>query len=295
MAAGTQEALKESPFKFHKFLGTVDAFIIGLGSSVLQNFSFTHRIFKMTYLAFRSLATERAQSFQTILSVVLMQIYFTGWQAIPLITILSLATGTMIILQSLSELNLLGGTQMMGGLLIAIVVREVAPLLTALLVVARSGTAVASELGNMRANREIEALESMGINPISFIVLPRLMGGVISVVSLSIYFVLIALMGGFALVKFFQPISFHFYMESLTRAVAREDVGLFLLKNTFSGIIIFAVSCERGLSVQRSPTEVPVVTTQAVVKSIIYVIVFNLSVSILFYLRHLVRAGLINL
>ena len=84
MAAGTQEALKESPFKFNKFLGTVDAFIIGLGSSVLQNFSFTHRIFKMTYLAFRSLATERAQSFQTILSVVLMQIYFTGWPYLSL-------------------------------------------------------------------------------------------------------------------------------------------------------------------------------------------------------------------
>ena len=272
-----------------------DQWILGLGRIFTTNFGYTLRVLLMCYLAFRSLVQDKSQSSRTILSVVLMQIYFTGWQAMPLITILSLASGTMIIFQSLANLNLLGGSQMMGGLLIAIIVREVAPLMTALLVVARSGTAVASEIGNMRANREIHALESMGINPISFIVLPRLLGGVISVVSLAIYFVLISLLGGFAIVKLLQNISFQFYIESISGAVASEDVGLFLLKNSFSGIIIFAIACDQGLSVQQSPTEVPVVTTRAVVKSIIYVIVFNLSVSVLFYLKQLMKLGVIQL
>ena len=272
-----------------------DQWIMGLGRIFTTNIGYTLRVLLMCYLAFRSLIKDKSQSSRTILSVVLMQIYFTGWQAMPLITILSLASGTMIIFQSLANLNLLGGSQMMGGLLIAIIVREVAPLMTALLVVARSGTAVASEIGNMRANREIDALESMGINPISFIVLPRLLGGVISVVSLAIYFVLISLLGGFTIVKLLQNISFQFYIESISRAVASEDVGLFLLKNSFSGIIIFAIACDQGLSVQQSPTEVPVVTTRAVVKSIIYVILFNLSVSVLFYLKQLMKLGVIQL
>jgi phospholipid/cholesterol/gamma-HCH transport system permease protein len=272
-----------------------DQWIMGLGRIFTTNIGYTLRVLLMCYLAFRSLIKDKSQSSRTILSVVLMQIYFTGWQAMPLITILSLASGTMIIFQSLANLNLLGGSQMMGGLLIAIIVREVAPLMTALLVVARSGTAVASEIGNMRANREIDALESMGINPISFIVLPRLLGGVISVVSLAIYFVLISLLGGFTIVKLLQNISFQFYIESISRAVASEDVGLFLLKNCFSGIIIFAIACDQGLSVQQSPTEVPVVTTRAVVKSIIYVILFNLSVSVLFYLKQLMKLGVIQL
>jgi phospholipid/cholesterol/gamma-HCH transport system permease protein len=273
----------------------IDGFVLRKGQVVTSNISYTIKVFTMVYLAFRSLLIDRSQSFRTILSVVLSQIYFTGWQAMPLISILALASGTMIILQSLANLNLLGGSEMMGRLLIAIVVREVAPLLTALLVVARSGTAVASEIGNMRANREIDALESMGINPVSFIVLPRLLGGIVSVVSLAVYYVLIALLGGYMAAKLLQNLSFHFYIDSITQAVASEDVGLFLLKNTFSGIIIFAVSCDRGLSVQRSPTEVPVATTQAVVKSVIYVIVFNLSVSILFYLKQLIRLGVVSL
>lgn len=145
----------------------------------------------------------------------------------------------------------------------------------------------------MRANREIEALESLGINPLSFIVFPRIVGGVISVVCLSMYFILIALIGGFVVTKLLQDMPFNFYVDSLTRAVASEDLGLFILKNSFSGMIIFVVSCYQGLSVQRSPTEVPIVTTQAVVKSIIYVIVFNLSVTTLFYLNQLAKLGVI--
>lgn len=264
-----------------------------LGRLLISNALYTLHLFRMVYLAFRATFVHQAQGLRTVFSVVSAQIYFTGWQALPLISILALASGGLVIMQGVSNLNLLGGSQMIGNLLVAFVVRELAPLLTALLVVARSGTAVASEIGNMRANREIEALESMGINPLSFIVLPRLLGGVISVVSLAIYFVMIALLGGFFVTKLLQDLSFSFYVDSLSRAVASEDIFLFLLKNTFSGFIIFVVSCDRGLAVGRSPTEVPVMTTQAVVKSIIYVIVFNLSVTTLFYIHQLTKLGVL--
>jgi phospholipid/cholesterol/gamma-HCH transport system permease protein len=267
--------------------------VVRLGQSVTKNFEYTADIFLMLYLALRAGVRDQAQSFRAIYQVVSAQVYFTGWQALPLISILALASGVMVILQSSSQLNLLGGTGMIGKLLIAIVVREMAPLMTALVVIARSGTAVASEIGNMRANREIEALESLGINPLSYIVFPRLVGGIVSVVCLSIYFVMISVLGGFLLTKLIHGMPFQFYADSLSQAVATEDLGLFLLKNIFSGVIIFSVCCYQGLSVKRSPTEVPVVTTQAVVKSIVYVIVFNLSVSILFYLNQLLMLGVI--
>ena len=182
---------------------------------------------------------------------------------------------------------------MIGNLLIVLVVRELGPLMTALVVIARSGTAVASEVGNMRANREIEALESMGINPLSYIVFPRIVGGVVSVLCLSFFFNIVALLGGFLLSKTIQDMSWSFYSDSLVRAIAKEDVFLFLIKNTFSGMIIFVVSCYQGLSVQRSSHEVPIATTGAVMKSIIYVTVFNLAVSALFYLNQLMKLGVI--
>lgn len=269
------------------------SFIDGLGTTLVRNLVYTYRVFMLVYLSLRAGLFDQSQGMRTIFGVVSSQIYFTGFQALPIISVLALSAGSVVILQGSSQLTLLGGTEMLGNLLIVIIVRELGPLITALVVVARSGTAVASELGNMRANREIEALESVGINPLSFIVFPRLVGGVVSVVCLAIYFIFIALIGGFGVTKLIHDISFQFYLDSLARAVAAEDLGLFLLKNTFSGTIIFVNCCYQGLSVRRGPTEVPMVTTQAVVKSIIYVVAFNVSVTALFYLNQLLKLGVL--
>ena len=247
----------------------------------------------MVYLSMRATILDQAQGARTIVSVIAAQVYFTGWQALPLITTLSITTGSILILQGMSNLSLLGGSEMIGNFMIVALTRETAPLLTALVVIARSGTAVASEVGNMRANREIEALESLGINPLSFIVFPRVIGGVISVLALAFYFNLIALMGGFFLTKAVHHMPIGFYMDSLLKAFAKEDLFIFLAKNSFSGMIIFVVSSYQGLSVRNSPHEVPQVTTQAVVKSIIYVTVFNMTVTALVYLSQLRQMGVI--
>ena len=264
-----------------------------LGRYVTRNLEYTTKVLLMVYLSMRATMADQAQGIRTIFSVISAQIYFTGWQALPIISVLALASGAVVILQSFSNLSMLGGTEMIGNLLIVLVVRELGPLMTALVVIARSGTAVASEVGNMRANREIEALESMGINPLSYIVFPRIVGGVVSVLCLAFFFNIVALLGGFLLSKTIQDMSWSFYSDSLVRAIAKEDVFLFLIKNTFSGMIIFVISCYQGLSVQRSSHEVPIVTTGAVMKSIIYVTVFNLAVSALFYLNQLMKLGVI--
>ncbi len=264
-----------------------------LGRNITDNLEYTFKIFLMIYLSIRAAFLDRTQGFRQTVSVLSTQIYFTGWQAMPLISILALGTGGILVIQGMSNLTLLGGTEMIGNLIVVVLVREVGPLLTALVVIARSGTAVATEVGNMRANREIEALESMGINPLSFIVFPRILGGIVSVLCLAFYFLVIAIFGGYLITQFFNDIPFSFYSESVLRAFGKEDVAIFLLKNGFSGVIIFVVSCFQGLSVQKSPHEVPQVTTQAVVKSIIYVTVFNLSVTAVVYLNQLKQLGVI--
>src|SRR4051812_22237458 len=200
----------------------------------------------MIYLSFRAAFFDQAQGLRTVFSVVSAQIYFTGYQALPLISVLAIASGSIVILQTSSNLSLLGGGAMLGDLMVGIIVRELAPLLTALIVIARSGTAVASDLGNMRVNREIEALEAMGIHPLSYVVFPRLAGGIISVVCLAVYFVLVACFGGFLVNMVLRDMQFEFFADSLARAFTSADVGLFFLKNTFSGAIIFMISCYQG-------------------------------------------------
>ena len=265
--------------------------IDSLGRFVTQNAEYTLRVLMMVYLSLRATVLDKTQGLRQIFGVVSTQIYFTGWQALPIISVLALGVGGLVVLQSLANLSLIGGTQMIGNFLIVVICREAGPLLVALVVIARSGTAVASEVGNMRANREIEALESMGINPLSYIVFPRVIGGVLSVLGLAFYFNLIALMGGFLLTQLFHDLPLTFYSDSLMGALAKEDGLIFFLKNGFSGMIIFVVSCYQGLSVKRSPHEVPQVTTQAVVHSIIFVISFNLIVSALVYLNQLRSLG----
>ncbi|MBO9668424.1 MAG: ABC transporter permease, partial [Bdellovibrio sp.] len=150
--------------------------IDSLGRFVTKNVEYTLRVLLMVYLSLRATILDQAQGLRQIGGVISAQIYFTGWQALPLVSVLALGTGGVLILQALTNLSMFGGTQMIGNFLIVMILREAGPLLVALVVIARSGTAVASELGNMRANREIEALESMGINPLSFIVFPRVLG-----------------------------------------------------------------------------------------------------------------------
>jgi phospholipid/cholesterol/gamma-HCH transport system permease protein len=247
----------------------------------------------MIYLSIRAVVLDQTQGLRTIFGVVSAQIYFTGWQALPLITILAISSGSIVILQSSAQLGLLGGVDMIGKLLVVIIVRELAPLITALVVVARSGTAVASEIGTMKVNREIEALEAMGIHPLSYVVFPRLVGGIISVLALCFYFNITAILGGFFLTRFLNDMSLTFFIDSLAQAMGAEDVFLFLSKNLFSGAIIFIICCYQGLSVKLSPHEVPQATTKAVVHSMIYVMVFNFSVTALFYLQQLMKIGVL--
>lgn len=265
----------------------------GAGRSVIAVARYTVEVFLMTYLSVRAAIFDQAQGLRAVVRVISAQIYFTGWEAMPLVTALALACGGIVVMQASAQLSLLGNADMVGNLMVVIVVREVGPLLTALLVIARSGTAVASELGNMRVNREIEALESLGINPLSYIVFPRLVGGIVSVICLAFYFDAIALFGGFALTRLLHDMPLEFYAASLARAIGPEDAGLFIVKNAFSGAVIFVVACRQGMSVKQSPHEVPQVTTKAVVNSVIYVTTFNLAVTTLFYVNQLMRLGIL--
>jgi phospholipid/cholesterol/gamma-HCH transport system permease protein len=264
-----------------------------MGRAVLGPLEYTAEVFFMIYRSCRAAIVDNQQGFRTVFGVISSQIYFTGWQALPLISVLALASGSVVILQSATQLAFFGGESMVGNLMIMIIFREVAPLLTALIVIARSGTAVASEIGSMRVHREIEALEVMGIDPLSFIVFPRLVGGIISVLCLAFYYVVIAIIGGFFLTRLVNDLPFSFYTDSLAAAFTKEDVFIFVIKNCFSGAIIFTNSCHQGLLVKLSPHEIPQATTRAVVNSVIYVVIFNLLLTALFYIDQLMQMGVI--
>ena len=249
-----------------------------LGRAVLGPIEYAADLAAMTYFALRAAIFDQARGWREITRVVSAQVHFTGVEALPLITILGLAAGGLITAQATTSFGSLAGVTGPGRLLVIIVLRELAPLLTALIVVARSGTAVTSELGNMRVNREIEALEAMGIHPLGYVVFPRLIGGVVSVVCLGIYFAALATFAG-ALISL-RAGSLGYYLDNVAAAVDGTDFVWFLAKTALGGAIIFTTCCHRGMTVARAPHEVPQAATRAVVNSVLAVVFVNAAITL---------------
>ncbi|HET7921512.1 MAG TPA: ABC transporter permease [Gammaproteobacteria bacterium] len=199
------------------------------------------------------------------------QIIFTGVDALPVITLLALAVGFSITSQLLSLAQALGSERDAGGMLIGIIGVELSSLLTAIVLIGRSGSAIAVDTGYMKLNGEVEALELLGINVSEFFVTPRIVGAAVAQMVLAVYFAAIALFGG----VFLNSLVFHLgtthQIMHLAHALQPVQVVVFMLKNLLFGIIIAGTACFHGLRVRHSPTELPQHTQRAIVTSLVLV------------------------
>ncbi len=127
---------------------------------------------------------------------VVQQIYYTGLEALALIVAVGLLLGTLVIVESAAQLERVGGEEVIGSLLVIIIIRELGPLVTAVVVILRSGTAISIELGYMKVLKEIQTLSMQGINPLHLIAIPRLIGMIISLICLFVIFDIVAILGG---------------------------------------------------------------------------------------------------
>ncbi len=213
--------------------------------------------------------------------VTVRQVFFTGFEALPLVSLMALLVGATIIIQAQLVSPLPG--EILGRVLVAVILREVAPLTTALVVAGRSGTAIATELGNMKVNDEVLGLVSLGINPYRFIVLPRMVGTVVSVLVLTVYFGALAIIGGYLVTAIIGGPSITAMQSGFADALVPLDLPLFVLKGTGLGVIVGWLCCHFGLEVGASPTEVPQRASQAVVSGMLACVVFNTFVTVAFY------------
>ncbi len=196
------------------------------------------------------------------------QVWFTALQAIPLVIVLSGILSFLVISQAVRELGRLGATELIGTLMVVAIVRELGPLLTALAVAGRSGTAIAAELATNKVMGEVDALEGMGIDPVHYLVLPRLGAAIVSVFSLIVLFDAVAVGAGLV-AAWANGMSAERYFDIVLRSLAFRDAGLTLVKGLVFGMVIGTVPSFHGLGVRRAATEVPIAASQAVVGSIL--------------------------
>lgn len=202
--------------------------------------------------------------------LIYLQVWRAGARLLPMVSFIAAALGLVIVGQTVSLLTRVGAQEYIGTVMVTVVMRELGPLLTAVLVLARAGTTNVVELGMARAMGEVEALEAMGIDTVHYLVMPRVIGLGASVFCLATYLVGIALGCGW-LFAFLQdvPLTMATYFGQLGQALHWQDFMLFAMKALSFGIIIAVVTCYHGLARPLKVEELSGVTARAVVESVV--------------------------
>jgi phospholipid/cholesterol/gamma-HCH transport system permease protein len=233
------------------------------GAGVVGLFRYVGSLGSLAAAAAGSFALTPLRGSRVVYQVTLAQLYFTGVQALPFIAIMGLALGLSI--------AFLVPSAALTGILVAAQVRELCPLFAAFIVLGRSGTAVAVELGGMVLRGEIDYLQASGVDPLRFIVFPRLVGGVLATLALTVHFNLFAALG----VALGSQQSILLTVQDLLSRLAIRDLGISLLKGALFGFIIALVSCHHGLSIQPYSTEVPKGAIRSVMAGFLFFSVVN--------------------
>ena len=209
---------------------------------------------------------------------IIKQMYFIGARSMTLIIISGITIGMVLGLQFYNTLERFGSVGVLGSAVALSIIRELGPVMTALMVVGRAGSAICAELGIMRISEQVDALECMAIAPDKYLVAPKLIAGILSVPLLNFVFTVVAIGGGYVVGVVLLGVSEGSYVNGMVDAVVWSDVRLGLVKSLIFGMLITLICCAKGFYLHLSKYAsqgaegVSHVTTDAVVISSVAVL-----------------------
>jgi phospholipid/cholesterol/gamma-HCH transport system permease protein len=206
----------------------------------------------------------------------------TGINALPIVGLLSFLIGVVVAYQGADQLRQFGFEILTVNLLAVGVLRELGGMMAAIMVAGRSGSAFTAQIGTMKVNEELDAIETSGLNPIEVLVLPRLLALMITLPLLTFYSNIMGLIGGMVMCYFDLSITIPAFLQQLREAVVGWTFWVGLIKAPVFAFIIGLVGCHQGLRVERNAASVGALTTLSVVESIFLVIAADAAFSILF-------------
>jgi len=214
---------------------------------------------------------------------VLGQMVHLGVDSLPIVLLTILFTGMVITLQIAHEFIKYGAQSSIGGIVAVSMLRELAPVLTGVVVAGRVGAAIAAEIGSMKVTEQIDALRVMAVNPIQYLVVPRLIACIIMVPILVIFADVIGTVGGYLVATLYSGIGSFTYLNSINIFAEAHDVIGGLVKAMFFGGVIAIVGCYKGLTAEEGAVGVGRATTASVVSSIIIIFISNYFLSMILY------------
>ena len=211
------------------------------------------------------------------------QCVFMGNKSISIVFLVSLFMGMIMAMQTAYLLKKFGVVMYVGSLVAVSMCRELGPLLTAIVIAGRAGAAITAELGTMKVSEEIDALEVMGINPVRYLVVPRILALVIMLPCLTMFADLVGIYGGYLIGHYSINIPTGLYIQKTIDALVLKDIWTGLLKSFVFALIIGFIGCYEGLIVKGGAEGVGKATTISVVASITLIIFADCVLTSLFY------------
>lgn len=243
------------------------------------------------FKAFTSIFSH-SRSFKTDSRNIILQTFFTGVEIFPILFVVATLFGTIVIFEVVSMMGRVGFSDVVGSLIVVIIIREMGPILTAFLIAGRSGSSLTTYIGSMVINSEVDALATMGVDPIRFLVMPGLIGGCVATVIMNIFFSTSAIVVGYFITKILIILSgidlnvqltWSYLSSEILGAVWWSDFVFVILKPIIFGAIITTNACYQALNIPRDMRQVPKAVSRSVIKSFLYVVIADV-ICLLYFL-----------
>jgi len=253
---------------------------------------------KLAALFFKSLwfLISDRRRWKLDLRQIIGQTYFTGVESLWLVMVVATLFGVVVIVEALTVVPKVGFGNFFGNLMVIVVIRELGPILTAFLIAGRSGSALATYIGSMQVESEVDALETMGIDPVRYLVMPALLGGMLAMFIANGVFSVSAIGAGFLVAKalvgvagdfFALQLDWTVFSSSILQALRPMDFVMAVIKPLVFAAIITTNACYHARTVQNDVREVPKATSRSVVHSFVLIVLSDLLLSLAYILEYL--------
>jgi phospholipid/cholesterol/gamma-HCH transport system permease protein len=259
------------------------AFTETIGEATINGLAYVGDLARLSAGAAQALVIEPFRGGKLRLSRAIHQAMAVGVEALPIVSLISFFIGMIFALQSAYQLRKLGALQFVADAVAIAITRELGPLMTAVMVIGRSGSSFAAEIGTMKVNEEIDALETMALKPVHFLVAPKFLAMVLMLPCLTTWADFMGICGGGLFGVGSAGFTWASYFNRTLDSLVLRDITSGLIKSVMFGVVITAVGCLEGFTTGLGSEQVGRSTTSAVVKSIFLVIAVDLVFTALFY------------
>ncbi len=240
---------------------------VNVAKNMHESISFSWRII-------RTALSPKTYSIATV-QVLVRQIYFTSVQILPFYLMLSIIVGTAIVAVTVTAAINLGMSSQIGSVIVNIIVNEMAPFITVLLLALRSGTAITTEMAVMKVSREVNTLQYFNIDPFAYLYVPRVLNGMISMVMLATLFTFVSLISGYIFLTLFLHMGLSMYIFTIVEAFGATDLLVLFIKSLMFGYVVAAIPIYRGNKTMLTYNAIPIAVLQGSVKLFVAILVIE--------------------